>query len=103
MHFTIKLCLFALWSALLFIGGLGFREYQLLSKAFVTSKPLTLDTIVPGGENGRLPAGVTLYAYGGPDEQPTFVLLVGTKAFDALNESVPQHFLEKSPVSAMSE
>jgi len=65
-----------------------------VSEPYTTTQPLTL------GSGGELPAGVTLYNYGGPDELPYFVLFVGTKPLDTLKPHKPKHWLEISPTEA---
>jgi hypothetical protein len=83
------------WSCVVFGAGYLYREHRLLNSArFVTTKVLTLSA---GLEKGSLPAGSTLYSYGGPDEQPQFVLFVGTSALTSLKPQAVQHWLEVAP------
>ena len=95
MKSGLRIIVLLVWSGLVFGSGYLFREHRLLhSGRFVTTKALTLSA---GLENGVLPVGSTLYSYGGPNEQPQFVLFVGTKALGALRPQPSQHWLEVSP------
>jgi hypothetical protein len=87
-----------------FGAGYLFREHRLLhSGRFITSKPLALQSLRVGADPGVLPAGSVLYNYGGPNEQPYFVLFVGTKALSTLVPEPSQHWLEISPDVAASQ
>ena len=81
-----------------FGGGYLFRQHRLLhSGRFTTSKPLALHSLQVGAPAGVLPAGSVLYDYGGPDEQPYFVLFVGTKALSTLTPKPSEHWFEIAP------
>jgi hypothetical protein len=96
------LLVLALCSALAFSAGWLLRQDQLLRSAYITTKPLALSVPHPGHE-GLLPAGAILYNYGGPDEQPMFILFVGTKQLDSMTPIAPKHWLEISPTVAFSQ
>lgn len=99
MNRITSLFVLALCSALAFSAGWFFRQDQLLRSSYITTKPLALSVSSPGHE-GVLPAGAVLYSYGGPDEQPVFILFIGTKQLDSLKQVAPEHWLEISPTVA---
>lgn len=77
-------------SAASFAGGRYYQHHQILrADRFVTTQALTLYSNVDS-EPGVLPKGVTLYDFGGPDEFPHFLLIVGTKSLNRLQHVPPQ-------------
>jgi hypothetical protein len=97
-----QLLALVIWSTLVFADGHMFREYWLLRSSYITTKPLILSSTLPN-QDGRLPAGTTVYSVGGPDEQPRFVVFIGTKELSSMRATPPQHWLEVSPITAFSE
>lgn len=89
------------WSAAVFGAGTLWEQHRVLSRAYVTTRTLELQP--PGTQNtGTLPPGSAVYAYGGPDEQPLFVVFLGTKSLDAMRAANTRHWLEVNPVLAHS-
>lgn len=97
---AITLALFV-WSLLVFAAGYAYRASAFHAARFVTSKALVLEAPT-GGAEGLLPAGTIVHWYGGPDEQPLFVVFVGTKELTQLRAHPSKHWLEISPLAAYS-
>ena len=77
-----------------------YQHHQLLDSAkFVTTQPLTLYSNT-GAASGVLPAWVTVYDFGGPDEFPHFVLIVGTKALNTLRPDTTNGHFSRIPAEA---
>ena len=96
---TGAILLLLAWSAAVFGAGMLSERQRVLGQAYVTTTALELEPL-GNHQLGRLPAGSPVYAYGGPDEQPLFVVFLGTKSLDSLQRVQPGHWLEITPVVA---
>lgn len=92
--------MFVLAVAAAFFCGRVYQHHQMLSSArFVTTQPLKLYSNV-ATPHGVLPQGVTLYEFGGPDELPHFLLIVGTKELTSLRLDTSNDAFSRIPAEA---
>ena len=85
-----------------FVGGLYQKQKFLKSARYVTTKPLKLYSNT-GAPDGTLPEGVILYSFGGPDEYPHFILIIGTKALNTLKPDTENSEFNIIPTDASTE
>lgn len=103
MKIALKAIVFTLSLAAAFLVGRLYQHHQLLdSGRYVTTQPLKLYSNT-GAPNGVLPEGVTLYSFGGPDELPHFLLIVGTKALNTLQPDATNSSFNRVPAEAAVE
>ena len=94
---------FTLSVTVAFFGGRYYQHHQLLvANRFITTKALTLHSNTDSPP-GVLPKGVTLYDFGGPDEFPHFLLIVGTKSLNTLQHVTSNDGISRIPVEAAEE
>lgn len=100
MNSFARVSVFVLAVAAAFFGGRLYQHHQLLSGArFVTAQPLKLYSNVDTPP-GVLPQGVTLYEFGGPDELPHFLLIVGTRELSSLRLDTSHDAFSRIPAEA---
>ena len=103
MKTALKAIAFILSLTAAFLVGRLYQNHQLLNSGrYVTTQPLKLYSNT-GAPSGVLPEGVTLYNFGGPDEFPHFVLIVGTKALSTLQPDTASSSFSRVPAEAAVE
>ena len=100
MKIALKVIALTILLVAAFLAGRLHQQHQLLNSGrYITTQPLKLYSNT-GAPSGVLPQGVTLYDFGGPDEFPHFLLIVGIKALNTLQPAKGDDGFSRVPAEA---